>query len=358
MTGPELEQQFCDCASLFLARITAWFRISYQFGTCLSLQLRAIRIFVSSTSGRKFLSEFLEVGGMLTVLEVLSAKKATEEDRLEALHLLIDVTKTGRQCKELLCESNGVRCVARCLAQSSSTTTQDTAQRLLFHLFQGNPHYQSQVYKSLISLLTASSSNAQRLAASTLREVQPQMGVVSASIVEPSLTLLRNFDLAVQHEACELIRELSTFEEVQHPIMTGLINLLRPGDQDRDSTTQGADKRAPLPVLVQQAGACKVLRLLASNYGAVQELIEMRVVPHLLHVIGNASYPDSQRQASLTLKAFASQDEPVKKEISYVMGDALFERFWTNTEEFYNTLSESQIDVLQASLLAVNDLTT
>ena len=85
---------------------------------------------------RKFLSEFLEVGGMLTVLEVLSAKKATEEDRLEALHLLIDVTKTGRQCKELLCESNGVRCVARCLAQSSSTTTQDTAQRLLFHLFQ------------------------------------------------------------------------------------------------------------------------------------------------------------------------------------------------------------------------------
>ena len=28
MTAPELEQQFCDCASLFLARLTAWLRLS------------------------------------------------------------------------------------------------------------------------------------------------------------------------------------------------------------------------------------------------------------------------------------------------------------------------------------------
>ena len=27
MTGPDLEQQFFDCASLFLARLTAWIRI-------------------------------------------------------------------------------------------------------------------------------------------------------------------------------------------------------------------------------------------------------------------------------------------------------------------------------------------
>ena len=29
MTGPQLEQQFCDCASLFLARVTSWMRITY-----------------------------------------------------------------------------------------------------------------------------------------------------------------------------------------------------------------------------------------------------------------------------------------------------------------------------------------
>jgi len=29
MTAPELEQQFCDCASLFLARVTTWIRLTY-----------------------------------------------------------------------------------------------------------------------------------------------------------------------------------------------------------------------------------------------------------------------------------------------------------------------------------------
>ena len=98
-----------------------------------------VRTYIISSSRdprRKFLSEFLEVGGILTVLEVLSVKKASEEDRMEALDLLLDIVKTGRQCKELLCESSGVRSVAQCLAQSTSTQTQDTAQQLLFHLFQ------------------------------------------------------------------------------------------------------------------------------------------------------------------------------------------------------------------------------
>ena len=104
------------------------------------------------------------------------------------------------------------------------------------------------MYKTLIALLGVPSSNAQRLAAATLREVQvcvcvvcvracvcmclqeqylkgtyvhmsshyvglplllqPQMGVVSASIVDPALSLLRSLDLAVQHEGvCRGVRD-------------------------------------------------------------------------------------------------------------------------------------------------------
>ena len=85
---------------------------------------------------RKFLSEFLEVGGLLTVLEVLAVKKASEEDRMEALDLLINLAKTGRQCKELICESYGIKSVAESLAQSSSPHTQQKAQHLLLLLFQ------------------------------------------------------------------------------------------------------------------------------------------------------------------------------------------------------------------------------
>ena len=85
---------------------------------------------------RKFLSEFLEVGGLLTVLEVLAVKKASEEDCMEALDLLIDLAKTGRQCKELICESYGIKSVAESLAQSCSPLSQQKAQHLLLLLFQ------------------------------------------------------------------------------------------------------------------------------------------------------------------------------------------------------------------------------
>lgn len=50
VTAPELERQFCDCASLFLARVTVWLRMNYLRGP-LKLLLKTIGIFVSSASG-------------------------------------------------------------------------------------------------------------------------------------------------------------------------------------------------------------------------------------------------------------------------------------------------------------------
>ena len=50
MTAPELERQFCDCASLFLARLTVWLRMNHLRGP-LKLLLKAISIFLSAASG-------------------------------------------------------------------------------------------------------------------------------------------------------------------------------------------------------------------------------------------------------------------------------------------------------------------
>lgn len=50
-TGPELDSEFAEAASLFLARLTAWLRLTYMIGTSLTEQLQAITIFVSSSSG-------------------------------------------------------------------------------------------------------------------------------------------------------------------------------------------------------------------------------------------------------------------------------------------------------------------
>jgi hypothetical protein len=40
--------------------------------------LQAINVFIAASSGIRFLAEFLEVGGMLTVLEILGIPQAKE----------------------------------------------------------------------------------------------------------------------------------------------------------------------------------------------------------------------------------------------------------------------------------------
>jgi hypothetical protein len=77
-TGPQLERELNNGASLFLARISAWLRLTYLLGYDLALQLTAINIFVSASSGNRFLTEFLEVGGILTVLDILTISQAKE----------------------------------------------------------------------------------------------------------------------------------------------------------------------------------------------------------------------------------------------------------------------------------------
>lgn len=54
-----------------------------------------------------FLTEFMEVGGMLTLLEVISLRTAKDRDKAEGLRLLTAIAIKGRQYKELLCESFG-----------------------------------------------------------------------------------------------------------------------------------------------------------------------------------------------------------------------------------------------------------
>ena len=57
-----------------------------------------------------FLMEFLEVGGVLTLLEIISLKSCLETDKSEAQRLLTLVANKGRQYKEMICESYGELC--------------------------------------------------------------------------------------------------------------------------------------------------------------------------------------------------------------------------------------------------------
>jgi hypothetical protein len=53
------------------------------------------------------MAEFLEVGGILTLLEILGLKQGKELDKVASLVCLQHVANAGRKYKELICESYG-----------------------------------------------------------------------------------------------------------------------------------------------------------------------------------------------------------------------------------------------------------
>ena len=62
---------------------------------------------VSSLDSNRYLIEFLEIGGVLTLLEILGLEKIKEEDKKESIKLLQIIANNGRKYKELICESYG-----------------------------------------------------------------------------------------------------------------------------------------------------------------------------------------------------------------------------------------------------------
>ncbi|XP_023410087.2 armadillo-like helical domain containing protein 1 [Loxodonta africana] len=199
-TAPELEKEFSQGASLFLVRLTTWLRLTYMTGCCLDKLLKSIGIFLSAVSSNRYLIEFLEVGGVLTLLEILGLEKIKEEHKKESIKLLQLIANSGRKYKELICESYGVRSIAEFLAKSKSEETQEEVQVLLDALVHGNPKYQNQVYKGLIALLPCASPKAQQLSLQTLRTAQSIIGTTHPSIVDCVLKVLRTMHLEVQYE--------------------------------------------------------------------------------------------------------------------------------------------------------------
>ncbi|XP_040896713.1 armadillo-like helical domain containing protein 1 [Toxotes jaculatrix] len=347
----ELECEFAQVSSLFLARLTTWMRLTYMFGTFLGLQLRAVRIFLSASSHDQYLMEFLEDGGVLTLLDILSHTQSKEEDKAEALHLLLTVSNAGRKYKEIICESHGVKVIAECLADSNTEETQETAWALLESLSHGNPKYQTQIYKSLIALMTCSSPKAQQLVLHTLRTVQSKTKTAHHSIVEPLLNMLRSLHLEVQDAAINLILDLKCYD-VRPVLLSGLVALLRPTKEETNSHqfTEEAEMikvTGSLAVFVQQAAAAKAIRLLGEKDQQLShELLSLGVIQCLLHSVANREHTDAQIQASLALEHFVRSFPAIEEPVQRVMGSALFAAFMHKAETLYMNLDETQAEIL------------
>ncbi|KAJ8403225.1 hypothetical protein AAFF_G00354420 [Aldrovandia affinis] len=360
-TCPELEMEFAQVASLFLARLTSWTKLTYMSGTCLGLKLKSVGVFLSASSNHRYLIEFLEVGGVLTLLEILGQKETSDGDKAEALLLLQIVSNAGQKFKELICESNGVKVIAECLVKSDVENTQETTCSLLESLAHSNPQYQNQVYRGIITLLNCSSPNAQRLILQTLRVVQEIVKTAHPGVAEPLLNLLKSFHFEVQYEALQLIRDLMHYE-VRETLLRGLVALLKPAKEGIQRHTILEDKEMTkmtesLPVFVQQAAAAKTIRTLSQESQELsRDLLSLRVVHHLLYAMGNKEHTDTQRQASMALEHFVHMNLVVEEHVRKLMGITLFDLFMHDAEALYLKIDGIQVDILLSNKVDISEV--
>eukprot|EP00756_Hemistasia_phaeocysticola_P050126 Hpha_TRINITY_DN24799_c0_g1::TRINITY_DN24799_c0_g1_i1::g.110296::m.110296 len=103
-TGAEIERDLGPSAMLFFTRMTAWLRLTYMLNYELSIQLSAISLFLQ---GQRFLTNFMEVGGIQTLLDIVCHRTKNKEDKQNALLILIHIANSGRVCRETICDDVG-----------------------------------------------------------------------------------------------------------------------------------------------------------------------------------------------------------------------------------------------------------
>ncbi|NXI39884.1 ARMD1 protein, partial [Galbula dea] len=356
-TEPELELEFSQGASLFLARLTAWLRMIYMYSTCLKNLLKSISIFLSAASGYRYLIEFVEMGGVLILLEILGLNHLKEEDKRESVKLLQLIADAGRKYKELICESHGVQFLTKFFATSNSAEAQEDVQVLLDSLGCGNPKYQNHVYKSLVAVLPRASPRAQQLALQLLGVMQDVVGEAPSVLVEPVLGVLGSVHLEVQHEAIQLLKVLMGYE-VRPALLKRLVALLTPPTKKAFTCWKETTKdptalclRKPVLEYIQQAAAAKTIGILAKESAEVaEELIQLKVVDGLVVAVGNLDHLASQRHASISLEYFVHTFPFVEECVKKALGHTLFQHFMVNIPETWYT----KMDPVQAEELVSN----
>ncbi|XP_041862469.1 armadillo-like helical domain containing protein 1 isoform X2 [Melanotaenia boesemani] len=348
-TSYELEVEFAQVASLFLARLTTWMRLTYMSTTFLGLQLRAIGVFLSASNHDQYLMEFLEDGGVHLLLDILSHSQLKQDDKAITLRLLLTVSNAGHSYKEFICESHGVKVIVECLAMSNSADILQIAGTVLESLSHGNPKYQDEIYKSLIAIIACVSAKAHQVILHILHTVQLKLKTAHPSIVAPVLDMLGSLHLQVQHEAINLILDLMHYD-VKAMLLSGLVALLRPKKEDMQQhpiTEEMIKMKGSFPVFVQQAAAAKTIRLLAvKDQELSYELLSLGVIQHLLHMMGNREHTDAQIQASLALEHFVRSFPEIREHVQRVMGSTLFAAFMNKADTFYMNMDERQAESL------------
>lgn len=170
-TAAEIEKDLGHAALLLFTHITAWLRLTYQLGYELSIQLSAIALFLQ---GQKYLTNFLEVGGVQTLTDIAMApNKGTDRgDKNNCLLLLLHIANSGRVYREMICDGAGTDSIVRATLEENDEHTLELLAALFLSLGQGNPRKATLVHAGLLYIMLHGCDAAALCAATTLRSLQ------------------------------------------------------------------------------------------------------------------------------------------------------------------------------------------
>ena len=214
----DMERELGSSASLFLSRISSWLRI-----TCCKEKeshqttLHVISLFITGSPNTRFLLEFLQVGGLATLLQLL---KTTLDERIRQsiLKIIRHIGSGGRSFKENICDNHGIEIIVEIAEKASSDQLRD----VLIHLGFGNPNNAERIQKGLIQLLNVETSETKLMATYVSRQLLEKTSIFytpAASDVSLFLPIcfknLQHPDLHVEYESLQLLRVLARTDVVK-----------------------------------------------------------------------------------------------------------------------------------------------
>ena len=271
-TASEIEASYANGCSLLLSRLISSMRI-LQGGrgtrSCsladVVLHFKAMQVFLSSSSGAPYLSEYLEAGGIVVTLNALGSiispsnptlprakyLSAVASDMCQsAFELLRLVAVAGRPFKEILCECGALIQVASLMRGSMNSAVNHDGRTLLLELGSGNPAFQDEVLYTILQMLPCPNPVCQRMAAQITRALMSALSLhgsqggslrrrggsneateateAALSFVPAAVGMTQSVDLQVQYEAVQLLSVLSRDCPATIPaIVAGLLPLAR-----------------------------------------------------------------------------------------------------------------------------------
>jgi hypothetical protein len=158
--------------------------------------------------GQKPLTEFLEIGGVFTLLDILNQDVCKTQDRQETIKVLNIIASSGRRYKELICENTGINSLINGTWFISDQETILAYRTLFLTLSKGNPKEIDRLLVGLSKIVCEAPKNGALLGCYVLRELSKTMEIKQLTdrrIINALFQHLLSADLRLRFEATELL---------------------------------------------------------------------------------------------------------------------------------------------------------